>query len=79
MGVGVGGWISTSTSLCMAWSLGFRPRTEAREEGACRRGRELRVEGLFSCSGALRRGWASGHSKTDHFDLTLNRRLISIC
>lgn len=33
-----GGWISTSTSLSMAWSLGLGPGTGAREEGACRRG-----------------------------------------
>lgn len=41
-GGGGGGvsWISTSTSLSMAWSLGLRPGTGAREEGACRRGRE---------------------------------------
>lgn len=82
MGGGVS-WISTSTSLSMAWSLGLRPGTGAREEGACRRGREWerRVRGvalyffLLEHSG---RGWASGHSKTEHLDLTSYRRLSNI-
>lgn len=33
---------------------------------------------FFLSSGAFRTGWASGHGKTEHFDLTLCRRLNNI-
>lgn len=77
---GDGGWISTSTSLSMARSLGLGPGTGAREEGACRRGSAacsfiFTAYFFFSPAAAL---WkevrASGYNKTEHVEQhTINR------